>query len=222
MLKLYTYFRSTAAYRVRIALNLKGIEHQLEPVHLVRNGGEQKQAAYLAKNPLGLVPTLEVCPKGETASQYITQSMAIIEYLEETCPTPALLPEEPLARARVRAITQSIACDIHPINNLRILQYLSGELNISEQQKTDWYQHWVHTGFSAIERMLSESPNTGLFCHGDTATLADCALVPQVYNAERFNCPMEAFPIIQSINRHCKTLDAFQRADPAQQPDAAA
>ena len=214
MLKLYTYYRSSAAYRVRIALNLKGLEHDLQAVHLARDGGEHKKADYLAKNPMGLVPLLEA------DGNHIAQSLAIIEYLDETYPEPALLPGTPLQRARVRSLAQSIACDIHPLNNLRVLKYLSNELAVSDEQKAAWYQNWVAAGFNAIEQSLSGSSDTGRFCHGDNPTLADCCLVPQVYNAERFNCPMEAYPAINRIVRHCRALDAFIKADPANQPDA--
>ncbi|WP_106003705.1 maleylacetoacetate isomerase [Magnetospirillum gryphiswaldense] len=212
-MRLYTYFRSSAAYRVRIALNLKGIDFQAVPVHLVRNGGEHKSADYLALNPQGLVPALE------TDGQVLTQSLAILEYLDETHPDPALLPADPLGRARVRAIAQAIACDIHPINNLRVLQYLGGTLGLDQAAKDDWYRHWVETGLQAVEAMLAADRRTGVFCHGDQPGLADCCLVPQVFNARRFNCDLTALPTIMRIAERCEQIDAFNQAAPAQQPD---
>lgn len=213
MIRLYTYFRSSAAYRVRIALNLKGMDYQAVPVHLVRNGGEHKSAEYLALNPQGLVPALE------TDGQVLTQSLAILEYLDETHPDPALLPADPLGRARVRAIAQAIACDIHPINNLRVLQYLGGTLGLDQAAKDDWYRHWVETGLQAVEAMLAADRRTGTFCHGDQPGLADCCLVPQVFNARRFNCDLTALPTIMRIAERCEQIDAFNQAAPAQQPD---
>ena len=218
MLKLYTYFRSTAAYRVRLALNLKKLHFEAIPVHLLRDGGEQKSAQYLSKNPTGLVPTLELSSE-ETDPKYLSQSIAILEYLEESHPEPALLPQDPLGRARVRSISQTIACDIHPLNNLRVLQYLTGDMGLAEDQKLEWYKHWIATGFTAIERILQDDA-TGLFCHGDQPSFADCCLIPQVYNAERFACPMDDYPAIRRINAHCKELEAFINADPATQADA--
>ena len=223
MLNLYSYFRSTAAYRVRLALNLKGLEYDVIPVHLLRDGGEHKSPEYLAKNPTGLVPTLEVDKRVENSvndSVYIAQSIAILEYLEERYPEPPLLPADPLGRARVRALTQTIACDMHPLNNLRVLKYLTGPMGLSEEQKLQWYKHWIAVGFSSIETTLSNKTTTGLFCHGDQASFADCCLIPQIYNAERFGCPMDDYPSIARINDHCKSLEAFIDADPATQPDA--
>jgi len=213
VIRLYTYFRSSAAYRVRIALNLKGIDYQAVPVHLVRNGGEHKSTDYLALNPQGLVPALAV------DGQVLTQSLAILEYLDETHPDPALLPADPLGRARVRAIAQAIACDIHPINNLRVLQYLGGTLGLDQAAKDDWYRHWVQTGLQAVEAMLAADRRTGAFCHGDQPGLADCCLVPQVFNARRFNCDLTALPTIMRIAERCEQIDAFNQAAPAQQPD---
>ncbi|WP_323001560.1 maleylacetoacetate isomerase [Denitromonas sp.] len=213
-MKLYTYFRSSAAYRVRIALNLKGLPWEAAAVHLARDGGEQHSAAYRAVNPAELVPTLE--DRGAT----LTQSLAIIEYLDELRPQPALLPANLLARARVRAIAQAIACDIHPINNLRVLQYLTGTLGVSEDQKLAWYRHWVDTGLAAVEAMLADHPDTGQFCHGDTPGLADCCLVPQVYNARRFNCRLDHVPTVMRIVDACEGLPAFQAAAPGAQADA--
>ncbi len=215
MPQLYTYFRSSAAYRVRIALALKGVAHEAVPVHLARNGGEQHSAAYRAKNPQGLVPALEL--DDGTA---LTQSLAIIEYLDETQPGPALLPADAEGRARVRAIAQGIACDIHPINNLRVLQYLGKELGATQDQKDAWYRHWIATGLQGLETMLASHPAKGRFCHGDTPTLADCCLVPQLFNARRFNCPMDDYPTLLRIDAACAELPAFQQAAPAVQPDA--
>ena len=213
-MKLYTYFRSSAAYRVRIALNLKGLAWESVPVHLLRAGGEQRLPAYRALNPAGLVPTLD------DGGQLLTQSLAIIEYLDEIQPEPALLPGSAAERARVRAIAQAIACDIHPLNNLRVLQYLQRELGASEAQKAVWYRHWIETGLGAVEALLASDGRTGRFCHGDTPTLADCCLVPQVFNALRFGCGLEAMPTIRRIVEACEALDAFRLAAPAAQPDA--
>ena len=213
-MKLHTYFRSSAAYRVRIALHLKGLDYEAVPVHLVRGGGEHRQPAYLGLNPAGLVPALE------DAGQVLTQSLAIVEYLEETHPQPALLPAAALDRARVRAIAQAIACDIHPVNNLRVLQYLTRELGASEEQKNAWYRHWIGVGLQAVEAMLAGDARTGAFCHGDTPGLADCCLVPQVFNARRFGCELSAMPTVLRIADHCAGLEAFRRAAPEAQPDA--
>ena len=214
MLKLYTYFRSSAAYRVRCALNLKGMNWEAVPVHLVRDGGEQNQPVYRARSPLGTVPALE------TEAGVITQSLAIIEYLEETQPQPPLLPASAEGRARVRAIAQTIACDIHPVNNLRVLQYLGRYFGATQEQKDAWYQHWVNEGLAAVEKLLAGHPATGTFCHGEMPTMADCCLVPQVFNARRFNCPLDALPTIRRIVGACEQLPAFQNAAPARQPDA--
>jgi len=213
MMRLYTYFRSSAAYRVRIALNLKGVDYEAVPVHLVRDGGQQKKPEYLALNPQGLVPALEVDGK------VLTQSLAIIEYLDETHPNPPLLPADPLGRARVRAIAQAIACDIHPVNNLRVLQYLGNRLGQDQAAKDEWYRHWVQTGLQAVESLLAGDAATGSFCHGDQPGLADCCLVPQVFNAKRFNCDLSALPTIMAITQRCESLAAFSLAAPANQPD---
>lgn len=213
-MNLYSYFRSSAAYRVRIALNLKGLAYRTLPVHLLRDGGEQHRPAYRAVNPAGLVPALE--DRGHT----LTQSLAILEYLEEQYPQTPLLPRGSADRARVRAIAQSIACEIHPLNNLRVLQYLSGTLGLGEEQKNAWYRHWVGEGLGAVERLLADDPRTGAFCHGDRPTLADCCLVPQVFNARRFGCELDTMPTILAIVARCQSLEAFQRAAPEHQPDA--
>jgi maleylacetoacetate isomerase len=212
-MKLYTYFRSSAAYRVRIALNLKGLPYEAVPVHLVRHGGEQLTETYRAINPSALVPSLQ----DEDAT--ITQSMAILEYLEETHPAVPLQPSTALARARVRELAQMVACDIHPVNNLRILRYLVRTLGVSDEAKNDWYRHWVNEGFAALEGHLARDPAPGRFCHGDTPTIADCFLVPQVYNASRFDIDMAPYPRIAAIDAACAQLPAFQAAHPAQQPD---
>lgn len=213
-MKLYSYFRSSASYRVRIALNLKGLPYETVPVHLLRNGGEQLSAEYRKLHPDGLVPALE------SEGAVLQQSLAIMEYLEELHPQPALLPQAPLDRAYVRGIALSIACDIHPINNLRVLRYLVRDLKQTEESKNAWYRHWCEQGLAAIEAMLARDARVGRFCYGDTPTLADCCLVPQVANARRLECDLSAMPTILRINDACTALDAFARAAPAQQPDA--
>ncbi|CAM3377941.1 maleylacetoacetate isomerase [Polaromonas hydrogenivorans] len=215
MLVLHTYFRSSASYRVRIALALKGLAYESVPVHLVRGGGEQHSAAFATLNPAELVPVLV---DGEVT---LTQSLPIIEYLDEVHPAPALLPPDAAGRARVRAIAQTIACEIHPLNNLRVLQHLEATLGASAQAKSTWYAHWVALGFTVVESMLSESAATGRYCHGDTPTLADCCLVPQIYNAERFGVSLAAYPTLRRIGEACMKLPAFQRAAPEAQADAA-
>ena len=214
MLRLYTYFRSSAAYRVRTALNLKGLAYEAVPVHLLRDGGQQNQPAYRALSPLGTVPALQ------TGDGTFTQSLAIIEYLDEIHPLPPLLPASAEDRARVRALAQTIACDIHPVNNLRVLQYLGKHFAATQEQKDAWYRHWVNAGLLAVEQLLSAHPATGAFCHGDAPTLADCCLVPQVFNARRFDCPLDALPTLQRIVAACEALPAFCNAAPAMQPDA--
>jgi maleylpyruvate isomerase len=213
-MKLYTYFRSSAAYRVRIALNLKGIGYESVPVHLVKNGGEQRQQAYVTVNPNALVPSLQ---DGELT---LTQSLAIIEYLDETHPDVPLLPADAAGRARVRAISQMIACDIHPIDNLRVLRYLVQKLGVSEDDKNEWYRHWVREGFAGLEAHLARDKETGLYCHGETPTMADCVLVPQVFNAQRLDVDMSPYPTIARIHGACMELNAFQDAHPSKQPDA--
>jgi maleylacetoacetate isomerase len=216
-LTLYSYWRSSAAYRVRIALNLKDMDYVIEPVHLTRDGGEQHAAGYRALNPQEMVPLLL---DGERA---IRQSLAIIEYLDEAYPdTLQLLPRDLRERARVRSLAMSIACDIHPLGNLRVLQYLQAEFGASDKKKSAWMRHWIETGFAALETLLSSNPGTSSFCAGDEPTLADCCLVPQVYNARRFEVPMEPYPTIARIDAACQKLDAFKRAAPEAQPDAPA
>lgn len=213
-MRLYTFFRSSASFRVRIALNLKGLAYEAVPVHLSRNGGQQKSADYLAVNPEGLVPALEV---GEYA---LSQSLAIIEYLDEVYPAVPLLPGAPIQRAEVRAFAQAIACDIHPLNNLRVLHYLKGVLNVEEDQKNAWYRHWVENGLAGLEQRLSQQANPGCFCFGDMPTLSDCCLVPQIFNAQRFQCDLSSMPRLMAIHANCMELDAFRAAAPAAQPDA--
>jgi maleylacetoacetate isomerase len=208
---LYSYFRSSAAYRVRIALNLKHIDYEIRPIHLLRNGGEQFKADYLALNPQGRVPALVV---GDTV---LTQSSAIIEYLEETYPSPPLLPTNPMARAYVRSITQIIACDIHPLNNLRVLGYLKGSLKIDFEQA--WRTHWIQEGFATIEQLMQKNDFWGRFSYGDTPSMADTFLIPQVYNALRFGCEMTSFPLISGIYQNCMQETAFLNAAPENQPD---
>ena len=216
MLKLYSYFRSSAAYRVRIALGLKGLAYDTIPVHLLKDGGQQHASAYRQANPQGLVPALQLADDGSV----LVQSLAIIEYLDETQAGPALLPDDALGRARVRALAQMVACEIHPLNNLRVLKYLKHELGVSNMQKDAWYAHWVALGLQAVEDSLVRSPDTGRFCHGDSPGLADCCLVPQVFNAQRFNCALDAYPTITRIVAACEQLPAFQKAAPGVQPDA--
>jgi maleylpyruvate isomerase len=214
MLQLYSYFRSSAAYRVRIALKLKGLPYSYVPVHLLKDGGQQHSSEYQRVNPAALVPTLV---DGDHA---LGQSLAIIEYLDETHPEPALLPRDALGRARVRGLAQSVACEIHPLNNLRVLQYLENDLKVDESIKATWYRHWITLGFTAIETLLVNNPATGAFCHGNTPGLADCCLIPQIANSRRFNTPLDAFPTIRRIEEACLTLDAFAKAAPQLQPDA--
>lgn len=216
-MKLYSYFRSSAAYRIRIALNLKGLEAEVIPVHLVKNGGEQHSAEYRLINPSELIPTWM---EDETEGGFtLTQSLSILEYLEEKHPEIALLSQNIEQRALIRAFSQNIASDIHPLNNLRVLQYLSGTLKVSDEQKSDWYQHWIDIGFNGLEAQLKDS--NGKYCFGETATFADCCLVPQVYNALRFNIDLAAYPKISAIYQYCNTLPAFQNAAPEAQADAA-
>ncbi|TCI11471.1 maleylacetoacetate isomerase [Dyella soli] len=213
---LYGYWRSSAAYRVRIALNLKGLAYESRPVHLVRDGGEQHAPDYQALNPQELVPCLV------DNGQVFTQSMAIIEYLEETRPEPALLPADPVGRARVRTLAQAVSCDIHPLANLRVLQHLVTQFEADDAAKGVWSRHWITLGLQALESMLAGNVATGRFCHGDTPTMADACLIPQVYNAVRWKLPLDDYPTIRRINEACLALEAFQQAVPEAQPDAPA
>ena len=215
-MKLYGYWRSSAAYRVRIALNLKGISAEQLSVHLVRDGGEQHKAAYTALNPLELVPTLTL--DDELDMDALSQSLAIIEYLDEIHPQTPLLPASALERAHVRAMALTVACEIHPLNNLRVLQYLTQTLGVDEAAKNTWYHHWVVSGFAALEALLIR--HSGRYCFGDTVTLADLCLVPQVYNAQRFNVDLTPYPNIMRVWAECNQLEAFDDAAPERQADA--
>lgn len=217
-MKLYSYFRSSASYRVRIALNLKGLSYEVAPVHLLKNGGEQFSAEYRKLNPDALVPALIDESAADAAA--LTQSLAIIEYLEETHPAPPLLPHDALDKAYVRSIALSIACDIHPLNNLRVLRYLVRQLHVEEEGKNAWYRHWCEQGLAAIETMLAMDKRVGKFCYRDMPTLADCCLIPQVANAQRLSCDLSRMPTIMRINDACLSLEAFASAAPARQPDA--
>jgi len=210
-MKLYGYFRSSAAFRVRIALNLKKLDYENAFIHLRRN--DQTKPEFLGVNPQGLVPALEI---GE---ERLIQSLAIVEYLDETHPEPPLLPRDAAGRARVRALAAIVACDIHPLNNLRVLRYLHGPLGHDEKAIEHWYNHWITSGFDAFERLLADDKHTGKFCHGDTPGLADIALVPQVYNAHRYPLDLAVYPTIMRVYQNCKALDAFAAADPDRQPD---
>jgi len=209
-MKLYNYFRSSASYRVRIALGLKGLAYEYVSVHLAR--GEHRQAPYADIAADGLVPVLEV---GDVR---LSQSMAIIEYLEDMHPQPPLLPQDPVDRARVRALAQSVACEIHPLNNLHVLKYLVRELKVDEQAKTRWYRHWVREGLLAFERQLNQG-KAGMYCFGDTPTLADCCLVPQIFNGQRFDCDFSDLPRTMAAYEACMALDAFALAQPSACPD---
>ena len=213
-LKLHNYFRSSAAYRVRIALNLKGLSYDYIPVHLVKDGGRQFQEPYKSLNPQQLVPLLD-----DDGFQ-LSQSLAIMEYLDEKYPQIRLLPESPDARARVRQISLAIACDIHPLQNLRVLKYLTGPLALDEAAKLRWVQHWLHIGLEALEADLARSPVTGKFCVGDQPTMADCALVPQMFSAARFEVDVSPFPTLRRIHAACEALPAVAAAHPAKQVDS--
>ncbi|HEX7916342.1 maleylacetoacetate isomerase [Rudaea sp.] len=213
-MKLYSYFRSSAAFRARIALNLKGLPYEYLPVHLVRDGGEQHAPAYRSVAPEGLVPVLV---DGDVT---VHQSLAIIEYLDETHPQPPLLPADATGRAAVRAIALDIACDIHPLCNTRVLKYLGTHCGLDKEGSEDWIRHWISTGFAALETRLAHDPSRGAFCHGDAPTLADIMLVPQVFNARRFGVDMGRFPTLAAIDARCAELAAFADAAPAKQPDA--
>ena len=207
-MELYSYFRSSAVYRVRIALNLKGLDYQQIPVNLLK--GEQAGSDYKKVNPAGLVPALV------TDQGVLRQSLAIMEWLEENYPQPALLPDNSWDKATVRAMAYAIACDVHPLNNSRVIAYLKSEHHVENPTGESWYHHWIHAGFQALEQQVEASP----FCFGDTPTLADICLIPQVYNALRFKMDIGRYPKISSIWNHCKTLDAFATATPEKQPDS--
>jgi maleylacetoacetate isomerase len=209
--KLYSYYRSSAAYRVRIALNLKGLAYETLPIHLIKDGGHNRRPEYRAINPQMRVPTL-ITPGGEI----LLQSLAIIEYLDETHPQPPLLPKDPIARAKVRALSELIACDIHPLNNVGPLRYLKNALGQEQSAIDTWYHHWVLEGFEALEQLIEAGP----YCCGDAVTIADTCLVPQLYNARRLKVPLDKFPKILSVDAACLRLAAFDRARPENQPDA--
>jgi maleylpyruvate isomerase len=213
-MKLYSYFRSSAAYRVRIALNLKGLAYEYAPIHLLRDGGQQLKPDYRELNPDGIVPTFI------DGDNVLTQSLAIIEYLEETHPEPTLLPGTPLDRAFIRSVALQIACEIHPVDNLRVLKYLKHTLKVGDEAKDAWYRHWLESGFESLEKRLANDSRVGKLCFGDTPTLSDLCLAPQVYNARRFNLDMSCYPTIERIADHAAQIDAFARAAPGQQPDA--
>jgi len=213
-LVLYDYWRSSAAYRVRIALHLKGLSYETRPVHLLRDGGEQHLPDYRAINPQQLVPCLL------DGDRVITQSLAILEYLDETQPQVPLLPVDARGRARVRAMALALACDAHPLGNLRVLQRLESQFAASEMQRNDWTAHWIALGFEALEAMLVDNAATGRYCHGDAPGFADACLIPQVYNARRRQVPLDDYPTVQRIYHECCALEAFQRAAPEAQPGA--
>lgn len=210
-MKLYNYFRSSASFRVRIALELKGLSYDYLPVHLAK--GEHKQAGYAAISPTALVPTLELA-----SGERLGQSMAIMEYLDETHPNPPLLPADAVGRATVRALAQLIACEIHPLNNLRVLKYLTRDLKVDEDAKNTWYRHWVRDGLEAFERQLAALP-ASTYCYGDTPTLADCCLVPQIFNGKRFNVNFDGLPRTMAAFDACMADPAFQKAQPSSCPD---
>ncbi|MFP3568568.1 maleylacetoacetate isomerase [Paraburkholderia sp. SIMBA_030] len=213
-MKLYSYFRSSASYRVRIALALKELPFQYEAVHLLKDGGQQLSPEYRRVNPDGIVPALEDGP------EVLTQSLAIIEYLNEMYPEPPLLPRSPADRAYVRSVALQVACEIHPVDNLRVLQYLKKNFGISDEQKSQWYRHWIDVGFGSLEMRLKEERRVGDFVFGDTPTLADVCLVPQVWNAQRFDIPLDSYPTIKRIADNAMALEALKQAEPANQPDA--
>ena len=213
-MKLYGYFRSSAAYRVRIALNVKQLGYESVPVHLIRDGGQQLAQTYRELNPTALVPTFI------DQNVSIGQSIAIMEYLEEAYPQVPILPATQAGRARVRSLAQFIACDIHPLNNLRVLKYLKRELGVTDEVKNEWYLHWIRQGFDSLEKMLASSTDTGVYCHGDTPTMADFCLVPQVANARRFKLDLNPYPTIVRIDAACNKEEAFINAAPDNQSDA--
>ena len=213
-MKCYGFFRASAPFRMRIAFNLKGIEYESVPVNF--RTGAQRSDEYLKINPQGRVPAVAL-----DDGTVLTQSMAIMEYLDETQPEPAFLPADAIGRARVRALAQIVACDIHPLNNVSPLNFLKGELGVDEAGELKWYQHWVAQGFAAFEALLAGDAHTGPYCHGDTPGLADICLVPQVFNAKRYHCPLDDYPTLMSVFDSLMTLDAFDAAQPDKQPEAA-
>lgn len=215
-IRLYSYWRSSAAYRVRIALNLKGLPYETVPVHLARDGGEQHKAPFSDLNPQELVPVLL------HGNRILRQSMAIMEYLDETWPTPPLMPATARDRQRVRSLAQVIACDIHPLNNLRVLQFFEHTWNVPQAEREAWVRHWIQVGFEALETTLCDNPSTGTYCDGEVPTMADCCLVPQIYNAGRFGVDMAPYRTLRRINEACLALEAFDAARPENQPDAPA
>lgn len=210
MMTLYDYFRSSACFRVRIALNLKQLDYHAVPIHLINNGGEQHATTYSAVNPQKLVPTLQ------DGNHVLTQSLAIIEYLDEVHPAPALLPKNPYEKALVRGFALAIVADIHPINNLRVLQYLQKNLSVTDEQKNHWYQHWMREGLTALEKLVSAHHSNAAFCFGDSPTLADICLVPQLFNARRFSCDISPYPNLVRIDANCQKLEAFKQAFPVE------
>ena len=214
MIKLYNYFRSSASYRVRIALNLKGLTYEYVPVHLLKDGGQQLAPSFRALNPEALVPVLD------DDGAVLTQSLAIIEYLEETRPEPPLLPSDVIERAYVRSIALAIACEIHPLNNLRVLRYLVKTLGVTEEQKNEWYRYWVEQGLASVEARLIAERRSGRYALGDVVTLADVLIVPQIFNAKRMDCRLDALPTVMRIFDNCMELTAFVDAQPSAQPDA--
>jgi maleylpyruvate isomerase len=213
-LKLHTYWRSSAAFRVRIALNLKGLEYQQVAQHLLRDGGEHRKPEYRALNPQRLVPTLE------DDDFVVGQSIAIIEYLDEIRPQPSLLPGNARDRATIRAMALSVACEIHPLNNLRVLQYLGREFKADEAAIARWYRHWIAEGFEALEQWIARHSAAGRFCYGDSATLADVCLLPQVFNSRRYQMDLSPYPNLVKVSTHLESLPAFAAARPEVQPDA--
>ncbi|MEF7617369.1 maleylacetoacetate isomerase [Aquincola sp. MAHUQ-54] len=212
-MELYSYFRSSASYRVRIALALKGLAYDYKAIHLLKN--EQQSESYAAVAPSRLVPSLR------DGDAVIAQSLAIIEYLDETHPEPPLLPRDALGRARVRALSLDVACEIHPLNNLRVLRYLVRDLKVSDEDKDRWYRHWVETGLLAVEQQLASQPQTGIYAHGDAPTMADCTLVPQIFNAQRLQCRLDHVPTVMRVFDACMKLPAFSETQPSKCPDAA-
>lgn len=212
-MKLYTFFRGSSPFRLRIALNLKGLPYEAIPVHLGK--GEHREPEFGAVNPQQLLPAL-VLDDGHV----LNQSLAIIEYLDETYPNPPLIPKEPKARARVRSLSLLVACEIHPLNNARTLAYLRKQMGQNEDQVNAWYRHWVADGLAKLEAEMTRGPGVGRFSHGDAPTMADCCLVPQVFNAQRFHCDLAPYPTLMRIYAECMKLEAFDRAQPSKQPDA--